>query len=122
MIENKIVDSLRKLGASVGNWYEVSERPGRPPFAKELEYKIGDLMWGKVHLRLDGDLYVHIISKIPFNWKDRINDISKIKGSIEDAAGGLLWIKTDVENLYNDINLIKEYLEKLKSEPEKSKK
>lgn len=114
MTEDKIVEALKKLGATVGNWYEVSERPGKPPFGKEIEYKIEDLMWGKVHLRLDGDLYVHIISKIPFNWKDRVKDISNIKGSIEDAAGGLLWIRTTEDNLYYDLNLIKEYLQKIK--------
>ncbi len=118
--EDKIVDSLKKLGATVGNWYEVSERPGKPPFGKEVEYKIGDIMWGKVHLRLDGDLYIYIISKIPFNWKDRVKDL-KIKGSIEDAAGGLMWIKTSIENVYEDLDFIKNYLEKIKKENTKSK-
>jgi len=116
--ENKIVEALKKLGATVGNWYEVSERLGRPPFGKEVEYKIGDIMWGKVHLRLDGDLYVHIISKIPFNWKDRVKDL-KIKGSIEDAAGGLMWIKTTPEDMYSDLEFIRNYLEKIKNESPK---
>ncbi|ARM75156.1 succinate dehydrogenase [Acidianus manzaensis] len=113
MTEEEIVSQLKKLGATTGSWYEVSERPGKPPFAKELEYKLGDIMWGKIHLRLDGDLYVHIISKIPFNWKDRVKDL-KIKGNIEDSAGGLLWIKTTKEDLYNDLSFIKDYLQKIK--------
>ncbi len=113
MIEDEIVEGLKKVGAEVGNWYDVSERPGKKPFGKEVEYKIDDIMWGKVHLRIEGDIYIHVISKIPFNWKDRVKDL-KISGEIEDSAGGLLWIKEDPKNIEKDMNIIKQYLLSIK--------
>ncbi|EZQ11148.1 succinate dehydrogenase [Candidatus Acidianus copahuensis] len=111
-MEESIVKYLKKLGAELGEWKEVSERPGKAPFAKELEYKFEDVMWGKIHLRNDGEIFIHVISKIPFNWKDKVKEL-KIKGQIEDAAGGLLWLREEENNIEEDIKWIKEYLESL---------
>lgn len=110
MIEDKISEVLTKIGGSITKgWYPVSERPEKPPFAKELEYKVDDIFWGKFHLRNEGDLYVLIISKDVFNWKDKTSQL-KVKGEIEDAAGGLLWLKEDENTLEEDLKFIKEYL------------
>lgn len=112
--EDIIYDSLQKNGATITkSWYPVSERPERPPFAKELEYKIDNLFWGKVHLRNDGELYILVISKDVFNWKDKISQL-KLTGQVEDAAGGLLWIKEDVEKLDQDLKFLREYLSSIR--------
>ncbi|QIW23363.1 succinate dehydrogenase [Sulfolobus sp. S-194] len=112
--EDKIIDTLTKIGAIVTRgWYTVSERPERPPFGKELEYKVEELFWGKIHLRNEGDLYVLVMSKDIFNWKDKISQL-KVKGEIEDAAGGLLWLKENLDNLEEDMKYLKEYLSSLK--------
>jgi len=115
MIDEEIVKILRELGGEVGNWVAVSERPGRKPFAREVEYKFGDLFWGKVHVRNTGEIFVLIINKDVFNWKDRTNELS-IKGKVVDAAGGILWLEEEnVENLKYDIKFIQSYLSSLKS-------
>ncbi|EWG07850.1 MAG: succinate dehydrogenase subunit D [Candidatus Aramenus sulfurataquae] len=113
-IEEEIVNALKSAGAEVGQWKEVSERPGRAPFAKELEYKVQDLMWGKVHLRLTGEIYVHVISKLPFNWKDRLKEL-KLSGEVVDAAGGLMWLQEQSPtDLLKDLEFLRDYLFKLK--------
>ncbi|BFH73565.1 hypothetical protein SJAV_15090 [Sulfurisphaera javensis] len=112
--EDRISDILTKIGATITKgWYTVSERPEKPPFGKELEYKVGELFWGKVHLRNEGDLYILVISKDVFNWKDKISQL-KISGEVEDAAGGLLWIKENLDKLESDLKFIKEFLSSLK--------
>lgn len=115
MSEEEIMNVFTKLGAKITKgWYPVSERPGRPPFGKEFEYSF-DLFWGKVHLRNDGDLYVHVISKDVFNWKDRVKDL-KLKGEIVDAAGGLMWIKeNDLQSLEDDLKFLMTYLSSVKA-------
>ncbi|QKR00490.1 succinate dehydrogenase [Metallosphaera tengchongensis] len=110
-----MIQDLKSISGDLGPWRDVSERPGKEAFAKEAEYKVQDLFWGKLHLRNTGDLYVLVISKIPFNWKERVKDL-KIKGEVVDAAGGIMWIKTDESNLLNDLKEVKDLLEKLKSE------
>lgn len=112
--EDKIIDTLTKIGATVTKgWYPVSERPERPPFGKELEYKLDDLFFGKIHLRNEGDLYILIVSKDVFNWKDKTSQL-KIKGEIEDAAGGLLWLKESLDSLEEDMKYIREFLSSIK--------
>ncbi|MEM1627211.1 MAG: succinate dehydrogenase [Sulfolobaceae archaeon] len=114
-MEDEIVKVLKDLGAEVGNWVSVSERPGRRPFGKEVEYKLGDLFWGKVHLRDTGEIYVLVINKDVFNWKDRTNEL-KVKGNVVDAAGGLLWLEEEkVDDLKIDLDFIKSYLSSLKA-------
>ncbi|EHP70686.1 hypothetical protein MetMK1DRAFT_00011890 [Metallosphaera yellowstonensis MK1] len=109
------LEKLRELGIEVKEWREVYERPGRDPFAKEAEYRVSDVFWGKFHLRNDGDLYVLVISKIPFNWKERLKDM-KLKGEVVDAAGGVMWIKEEEEWLEQDFKTLRDYLEKVKGE------
>ncbi|BCU68997.1 succinate dehydrogenase [Stygiolobus caldivivus] len=115
MSEDAIFNVFTKLGAKVTKgWYPVSERPGKEPFAKELEYSFGNF-WGKVHLRNDGDLYIHVISKDVFNWKDKVKDL-KLKGEIVDAAGGLMWIKEeDEKSLEEDLKYLSSYLSSVKT-------
>lgn len=115
MYEEKIEEAIVKVGGTITKgWYPVSERPERPPFAKEIEYQVGDLFWGKVHLRNEGDIYILVISKDVFNWKDRISQL-KVSGEVEDAAGGLLWLRESLETLENDFKYIKDYLSSLRS-------
>jgi len=115
MYEDKIQDIITKIGGTITKgWYPVSERPERPPFAKEIEYQIEDLFWGKVHLRNEGDIYVLVISKDVFNWKDRISQL-KLNGEIEDAAGGLMWLRESIDTLESDLQYIKDYLISLRS-------
>ena len=115
MYEDKIQDIITKVGGTITKgWYPVSERPERPPFAKEIEYQVGDLFWGKVHLRNEGDIYVLIISKDVFNWKDRTSQL-KLNGEIEDAAGGLMWLRESIDTLESDLQYIKNYLTSLRS-------
>ena len=98
-----------------GDWVDVSERPGKEPFAKELEYNCGSL-WGKVHVRKEGDVYVLVISKDVFNWKDRLKEL-KLNSEIVDAAGGLMWIKlVEVNELKSDLNFLKSYIDALKQQ------
>ncbi|BCS92832.1 succinate dehydrogenase [Metallosphaera javensis (ex Sakai et al. 2022)] len=113
-----MIQDISKLGGEMGPWKDVSERPGKEPFAKEAEYKVDDLFWGKFHLRNTGELYVLVISKIPFNWKERVKDL-KIYGEVVDAAGGIMWIATDEAHIESDLNAIKEYLMKIKDSSKK---
>ncbi|MDT7875212.1 MAG: succinate dehydrogenase [Sulfolobaceae archaeon] len=116
MLEEEIQSIITKIGGKINKgWYSVSERPGRPPFAKELEYTVGDLYWGKVHLRNDGEIYVLVISKDVFNWKDRVKDL-KVNGEIVDAAGGLMWLREeDEKNLESDLRYLIQYLNSVRS-------
>lgn len=114
MYEEMVHDAITKTGGTITKgWYAVSERPGKEPFAKEIEYKIGDIFWGKIHVRNEGDIYMLVISKDVFNWKDKIVQL-KIKGEIEDAAGGLLWLRETLETLEDDLKYIRDYLSSLK--------
>jgi len=115
MDEEAIINVFTKLGGKITKgWYTVSERPDKPPFAKEFEYSFGNF-WGKVHLRNEGDLYVYIITKDIFNWKDRVKDL-KLRGEIVDAAGGLMWIKEENEkNLEEDLKYLQSYLSSVKT-------
>ncbi|AWR98849.1 hypothetical protein [Metallosphaera hakonensis] len=106
---------ISKIGGEMGAWREVSERPGKEPFAKEAEYKVQDLFWGKIHLRNTGELYVLVISKIPFNWKEKLKDL-KLHGEVVDAAGGIMWIRTDEPHAIDDMSTIKDFLLKIKSD------
>ena len=35
-----MIQDLSSIGGELGPWREVSERPGKEPFAKEAEYKV----------------------------------------------------------------------------------
>ncbi|BDB98912.1 MAG: succinate dehydrogenase [Saccharolobus sp.] len=112
----KVIESL---GGRVEEWYNVSERPGREPFAKEANYSF-DYFWGKIHLRNEGELYILIISRDVFNWKDRVKEL-KLNGEIIDAAGGLMWIQENgVESLKKDLEFLKNYLESLRKQKQKA--
>ncbi len=110
-MEERISSSIKSVGGEVGEWVQVSERPGREPFGREVEFRVGNLMWGKVHVRKEGDIYLLVISNKVFNWKDRVKDL-KLKGEIVDAVGGMLWLKEGQE-LEEDLKWIKGYLESL---------
>jgi len=115
MYEDKIQDAITKVGGTITKgWYSVSERPEKPPFAKEIEYKVGDTFWGKIHLRNEGDIYVLVISKDVFNWKDKVPQL-KVNGEVEDAAGGLLWLRENSDTLEKDLKYIKDYLSSFKN-------
>ncbi|ABP94849.1 MULTISPECIES: hypothetical protein [Metallosphaera] len=113
-----MIQDLSSIGGELGPWREVSERPGKEPFAKEAEYKVNDLFWGKFHLRNTGELYVLVISKIPFNWKERVKELH-LNGEVVDAAGGIMWIATDEKHVESDLRTIKEYLVKIKDSSKK---
>ncbi|MEM3195444.1 MAG: succinate dehydrogenase [Metallosphaera sp.] len=110
-----MINDLSPIGGELSDWRDVSERPGKEPFAKEAEYKVNDIFWGKLHKRNTGELYVLIISKIPFNWKERVKDL-KLKGEVVDAAGGIMWIRTEESNLLEDLASVRDYLVKIKSQ------
>ncbi len=107
----KIENILKEVNADIKEWKYVSENPYRRPFAVETEYSIANKLSGKVHVRLDdSSIYVLVISKDVFNWKDRTKDL-KLKGEIIDAAGGLMWIKeNDAEALKEDIFYLLNYV------------
>ncbi|AAY80340.1 hypothetical protein [Sulfolobus acidocaldarius] len=115
-VEENISNVITKIGGDVKrNWYPVSERPGKEPFAKEIEYTVGDLYSGKIHLRNEGDIYVFVVSKYVFNWKEKTKDL-KIKGELIDAAGGLMWIKEENEkSLEEDMKFLRDYVNSAKS-------
>ncbi len=110
-----IAQAISSVGGQLKGWKEVSERPGKAPFAKESEYEIPNLITGKVHLRNNGDLYVFVVSKDVFNWKNRVKDL-KLKGDVVDAAGGMIWIsETNEKNLLDDLKYLRSFLENLKA-------
>lgn len=91
----------------------MSERPGREPFAKEINYTCNSF-WGKVHVRKEGEIYILIISKDVFNWKDRLKDL-KLSSEVVDAAGGLIWIRVSrIDKLKPDIDFLRSYVDSLK--------
>jgi succinate dehydrogenase/fumarate reductase subunit D len=114
MIFDDIVKALIESGCKVTqDWYEVYERPGRPAFAKELLYSCNEF-WGKVHVRKEGDVYIQVISKDVFNWKDRVAEL-RLSNHIEDAAGGLMWLHvTNQEKLKEDLQFLSKYIQGLK--------
>jgi succinate dehydrogenase/fumarate reductase subunit D len=114
-MEEEIIRFMKNLLVEVGNWTYVSERPGKKPFAKEVEYNVNNIFWGKIHIRNTGEIYLLVINKDVFNWKEKINEL-KIKGKVVDAAGGILWIEEEsIENLKADFTYIQEYLKNLRS-------
>jgi len=114
----KISDIITSLGGKVKGWKDVSERPGATPFAKETEYEFPGIFSGKIHVRNTGDLYVFVISKDVFNWKNKIKEL-KIKGEVVDAAGGMMWLsEIDENSLEDDLKYLKSYLNELKSKPQ----
>ncbi|MEM0016313.1 MAG: succinate dehydrogenase [Saccharolobus sp.] len=109
----KIIESE---GGKIEDWISVSERPGKEPFAIEANYSINGYFWGKIHIRNEGDLYVLIISKDVFNWKQRIKDL-KLSGEVVDAVGGLMWIsEPSTQSLEKDFKYLKSYIESLKKQ------
>ncbi len=110
----EIRKAFQALGCTTAqDWIDVSERPGRPAFAKELNYNCNDI-WGKVHVRREGDVYVLVISKDVFNWKDRVKDLS-LNSEVVDAAGGLMWVYVkDVSKLRDDVSFLLNYVRNLK--------
>ena len=112
----EIKKTLAEGGCKIsGDWTDVSERPGREPFAKELEYNCGSF-WGKVHVRKEGDVYMLVISKDVFNWKNRVKEL-KLSSEIVDAAGGLMWIKLiEVGKLKSDLDFLKSYIDSLRQQ------
>ncbi|AAT43583.1 hypothetical protein [Picrophilus oshimae] len=101
-------------GAELGEEKPVSERPGGKPFAREIDYRVGDLFWGKIHIRNSGKMYMLVTSKIPFNWKPLVKDL-KLKGKVVDSAGGFLWVQEDEKYINDDVKFLKDYLEKMKN-------
>ncbi len=120
MMKDEIKKVIESSGGKIDNWIPVSERPDKEPFANEANYSFNDLFWGKIHLRNDGDLYVLIISKIVFNWKDKRKDL-KLNGEIIDAAGGLMWVREyNIDGLKRDMDYIKSYLNSLRQQQKTS--
>ncbi|KPV47277.1 MULTISPECIES: succinate dehydrogenase [Acidiplasma] len=110
------MDDLKNLmkGVEVTDVKGVSRKPGEKPFATEIFYKKGDLFNGKLHVRKsDGKMYLSIISKIPFNWKNLVGNM-KFAGQVVDSAGGLLWLKETENTLNIDLEYIEKYLNELK--------
>ncbi|BBG25408.1 hypothetical protein [Sulfuracidifex tepidarius] len=112
---NEIAEVISSIGGQLKGWKEVSERPGKAPFAKESEYEIPNLITGKIHLRNNGDLYVFVVSKDVFNWKNRVKEL-KLKGEVVDAAGGMMWITENrKEDLLDDLKYLRNFLENLRT-------
>ena len=103
--------------AELGEEKPVFERPGKNQFAKEIEYRVDDLFWGKIHIRNSGKIYMLVTSKIPFNWKPLVKDL-KLKGTVVDSAGGFLWILEKEEYINDDVKFLKDYLNKMKNKKE----
>ncbi|WP_338603631.1 succinate dehydrogenase [Sulfolobus tengchongensis] len=115
-MSEEIKKIIQDIGGKADEWIKVSERPGKSPFAKELNYSFGDYFWGKVHVRNEGEIYVLVISKDVFNWKERIKDL-QLKGEIIDAAGGLMWIQeNNSEGLKSDFEFIKNFVESIRKQ------
>lgn len=113
-VVEEITKSLSSI-ASLSEWRYVYENPYKRPFAVESEFNMPNLLSGKVHVRLDNsDIYILVISRDVFNWKDKIKDL-KIKGKVIDAAGGLMWLKeSNVNELVGDLKYLSEFLKAIK--------
>ncbi|WP_337860829.1 succinate dehydrogenase [Ferroplasma sp.] len=108
-------------GLDITGQSEIPPRPGAPAFATEVYFKKDDLFYGKLHVRKSNNaMYLSVISKIPFNWKQLVGDM-KFSGTVVDSAGGLLWLKENDKTLENDIAYIEKYLTDMKNKNEKAK-
>jgi succinate dehydrogenase/fumarate reductase subunit D len=106
-------------GTEVTGQSEIPPRPGSEPFATEVYYKKDDLFYGKLHVRkLNNAMYLSVISKIPFNWKQLIGDM-KFSGTVVDSAGGLLWLKETESTINKDLAYINKYLTTMKNKNHK---
>ncbi|AAK42512.1 succinate dehydrogenase [Saccharolobus solfataricus] len=115
-MSEEIKKVIQDIGGKPDEWVNVSERPGKEPFAKELNYSLEDYFWGKVHVRNEGDIYVLVISKDVFNWKERIKDL-KLNGNVIDAAGGLMWIQEfNIQGLKRDFEFLKTFIEDIRKQ------
>lgn len=113
-------DDLLK-GTEITGKSEIPPRPGEAPFATEIYYKKDDLFYGKLHVRkLNNAMYLSVISKIPFNWKQLVGDM-RFSGTMVDSAGGLLWLKESEKTLTQDLAYIEQYLTDMKNKDAKNK-
>jgi succinate dehydrogenase/fumarate reductase subunit D len=107
-------------GTEVTGQSEIPPRPGDKPFATEVYYKKDDLFYGKLHVRkLNNAMYLSVISKIPFNWKQLVGDM-KFAGTVVDSAGGLLWLKENENTIGNDLAYLEKYLTDMKNKETKN--
>jgi|GEM_PF-250960 succinate dehydrogenase/fumarate reductase subunit D len=113
-MEDKLIAALKSMGMDVSDWVQVSERPGKEPFAKEAEYKANGY-WGKIHLRNTGELYILVITKAVKNWKESVSKLG-LKGKVVDAVGGILWLKESLETLNDDLQILSSFFEKNSTE------
>ncbi|EQB74133.1 MAG: succinate dehydrogenase [Candidatus Thermoplasmatota archaeon] len=108
-------------GMEITGEAEVPPRPGATPFATEISYKNKDLFYGKLHIRkLNNAMYLSVISKIPFNWKQLVGDM-KFSGTVVDSAGGLLWLKENENTVDKDLAYLEQYLTAMQKKNNKSK-
>ncbi len=106
-------------GTEITGQSEIPSRPGADPFATEVYYKKDDLFYGKLHVRkLNNAMYLSVISKIPFNWKQLVGDM-KFSGIVVDSAGGLLWLKENESTIDKDLTYLAQYLTDMKNRKDK---